>query len=106
MTASATSSEAPHRPTMLRGVSLASLGVFLVCWALCWVNAHVVNDDLPNTCGHVRRQSFPPETACVSPDGTLTGANAGWIEALFFAALVVFVLVTSMMLALAAIRRK
>ncbi|MFF0116326.1 hypothetical protein [Streptomyces prasinus] len=106
MTASPTASEAAHRPTALWGVSLASLGVFLVSWALCWVNAYVVNDDLPNACGDLRRQSFPPEVACASADGTLTGANPGWIEALFFASLVVFVLLTSMMLALATVRRK
>ncbi|WP_353943427.1 hypothetical protein ABII15_18445 [Streptomyces sp. HUAS MG91] len=94
------------RPTALWDVCLASLGVFLVSWALCWVNAYAVNDDLPNACGDVRRQSFPPEVACMSADGTLTGANAGWIEALFYASLVVFVLLSSMVLALAAARRK
>ncbi|MFF4794339.1 hypothetical protein ACFY2M_32260 [Streptomyces sp. NPDC001276] len=106
MTAPPTCSETAHRPIALWGVSLASLGVFLVSWALCWVNAYVVNDDLPNTCGDLRRQSFPPEVACASADGTLTGANAGWLEALFFASLVVSILLTSMVLALAAVRRK
>ncbi|MEV5433532.1 hypothetical protein [Streptomyces sp. NPDC052701] len=105
MTASPTGSAAV-RPTALWGVSSASLGVFLVSWALCWVNAYVVNDDLPNTCGDLRRQSFPPEVACASADGTLTGANAGWVEALFFASLVVFVLLASMGLALVSVRRK
>ncbi|GAA2541308.1 MULTISPECIES: hypothetical protein [Streptomyces] len=105
MTASPTGSGAV-RPTALWGVSLAALGVFLVSWALCWVNAYVVHDDLPNTCGDLRRQSFPPEVACASADGTLTGANAGWIEVLFFASLVVFVLLASMVLTLAFVRRK
>ncbi|MFF2522020.1 hypothetical protein [Streptomyces liangshanensis] len=105
MTASAACSEAAP-PTALRGVSLASLGVFLVCWALCWLNAYVVNDDLPNACADLRQQSFPPERACASADGTLSGANAGWVEVLFFASLVVFVLFASMTLALAALRRK
>lgn len=59
-----------------------------------------------NACGDLRRQSFPPEVACASANGTLTGANAGWIEALFFASLVVFVLLASMVLALASVRRK
>ncbi|MGW2548805.1 hypothetical protein [Streptomyces sp. NPDC001635] len=59
-----------------------------------------------NTCGDLRRQSFPPEVACASANGTLTGANAGWIEALFFASLVVFVLLASMVLALASVRGK
>ncbi|MYS88710.1 MULTISPECIES: hypothetical protein [Streptomyces] len=105
MTASPTGSGA-IRPTALWAVSLSALGVFLCTLALCWVNAYVVNDDLPNTCGDLRRQSFPPEVACASVDGTLTGANAGWIEALFFASLVVFVLLASMLLALASVRRK
>ncbi|MFG3095594.1 hypothetical protein [Streptomyces sp. NPDC048202] len=39
-------------------------------------------------------------------DGTLVGANDGWVEALFFASLVVFVLSTGMVLALAAVRRR
>lgn len=104
--APAGSSGTADRPTALWGVSLASLGVFLISWALCWVNAYAVNDDLPNACGDVRRQSFPPEVACMSADGTLTGANAGWIEALFYASLVMFVLLSSMVLALAATRRK
>ncbi|GAA4002120.1 hypothetical protein GCM10022232_46020 [Streptomyces plumbiresistens] len=106
MTAPPTGSETAPRPTALWGLSLASLGVFLLSWALCWANAYVVNDDLPNTCGDLRRQSFPPEVACASADGTLTGANAGGIEVLFFASLVLFVLLTSMVLALAAVRGK
>ncbi|MEU1849325.1 hypothetical protein ABZ499_08590 [Streptomyces sp. NPDC019990] len=105
MTVTPTGPEAVS-PTALRRVSAASLGVFLTSWALCWVQAYVVNDDLPNTCGDLHRQSFPPEVACVSADGTLTGANAGWIEALFFTSLVVFVLFASMVLALATVRRK
>ncbi|MET9761119.1 hypothetical protein ABZ016_18960 [Streptomyces sp. NPDC006372] len=105
MTASPTASEAV-RPTALWGVSLASLGVFLASLAFCWVNAYVVNDDLPNSCGDLRRQSFPPEVECASADGTLTGANSGWLEALFFASLVVFVLLASMVPALASVRRK
>ncbi|MFF5477187.1 hypothetical protein ACFY5C_07585 [Streptomyces sp. NPDC012935] len=105
MTASTTRS-GTVRPTGLWGVCLASLGVFLVTWALCWVNAYVMHDDLPNTCGDVRRQSFPPEVACASADGTLTGANAGWIEALFYTSLGVFVLLAGMVIALASVRRK
>ncbi|MFE1286000.1 hypothetical protein [Streptomyces sp. NPDC058751] len=102
----ATDSRTLPSSNALRGVSLASLGVFLVSWALCWVNAYVINDDLPNACGDLRRQSFPPEVACLSANGTLTGANPGWLEVLFFASLVVFVLLMSMVLALLAVRRK
>ncbi|MGW2787154.1 hypothetical protein ACWC3X_39080 [Streptomyces populi] len=106
MTTPPTGSRTAQRPTALWGVSLASLGVFLVSWALCWMNAYVVNDDLPNTCGDLRRRNFPPEVACASADGTLTGANAGWLVALFFASLVASLLLTSMLVALAAVRRK
>ncbi|MFJ7967160.1 hypothetical protein [Streptomyces sp. NPDC096324] len=106
MTTPSTDPQTAPSLNALRGVSLASLGVFLMSWALCWVNAYVINDDLPNACGDLRRQSFPPEVACLSANGTLTGANAGWLEALFFASLVVFVLLMSTLLALLAVRRK
>ncbi|MEU2357507.1 hypothetical protein ABZ599_31780 [Streptomyces misionensis] len=106
MTTPPADSQRAHHPTALWGVSLASMGVCLLSWVLCWVNAYVVHDDLPNACGDLRRQSFPPEVTCVSSDGTLTGANASWIEALFFASLVAFVLLTSMALALEIVRRK
>ncbi|MEU8506144.1 hypothetical protein AB0C40_15795 [Streptomyces brevispora] len=96
----------PDRPTLLWGVSFASVGVFLITWALLWLNAYVINDDLPNACYDVRRQSFPPEVACASASGTLTGANAGWLEALFFASLVVSVLFTAMSVAIATVVRK
>jgi hypothetical protein len=106
MTAPRTSADTANRQAALWGVSLASLGVFLVTWALCWMHAFVINDDLPNVCGDLRRQSFPPEVACVSADGSVSGANAGWIEALFFASLVVFALLTCVLLALERVRRK
>ncbi|MET8473212.1 hypothetical protein ABZY90_03740 [Streptomyces sp. NPDC006422] len=70
------------------------------------MNAYVVHDDLPNACRDLRRQSFPPEVACASADGTLTGANPGWLQALLFASLVVAVLCASMVLALVSVRRK
>lgn len=44
--------------------------------------------------------------ACAYADGTLTGANADWIEVVFFASLVAFLLLTGMMLALVVLRRK
>jgi hypothetical protein len=106
MTTPQTGPDTANRQAALWAVSLASLGVFLVSWALCWMHAFIINDDLPNACGDLRRQSFPPEMACVAADGSLTGANAGWIEAVFFASLVVFVLLTSMLLALEVVRRK
>ncbi|MEV0241629.1 hypothetical protein AB0I06_17085 [Streptomyces sp. NPDC050674] len=106
MTSTQAGSRPVSSPTALRAVSLTSLGVFLVSWAMCAVNAYALQDDLPSTCGDLRRQSFPPEVACASAQGTLTGANAGWIEALFFTSLVVFVLCAGMVSALATVRRK
>ncbi|WP_157876314.1 hypothetical protein [Streptomyces sp. Root264] len=106
MTASPTASQAGNRPTALWAASLASLTAAVASWALCWLNAYVVHDDLPNSCGDLRRQTFPPEVACAYADGTLTGANADWIEVVFFASLVAFLLLTGMMLALVVLRRK
>ncbi|MEV7301336.1 hypothetical protein [Streptomyces clavifer] len=86
----------PERPTLLWGVSFAALGVFLLTWALLWLNAYVVNDDLPNACHDLRRQSFPPEVACASFGGTTTGGNPGWLEALFLASLITTALMGTM----------
>lgn len=75
----------PDRPAALWLVSVASLAVFLVTWALSWVKAYLVNDDLPNFCSDVRRGSFPPEVSCVAGDGSVSGANAWWVDPLFYA---------------------
>ncbi|MEI7034335.1 hypothetical protein [Streptomyces pratensis] len=96
----------PDRPTLFWGVSFASLGVFLVTWGLLWVKANALNDDLPNACYDLRRQSFPPEAACASMDGTLTGANPGWLEVLFFASLAVGVMTTAMALFISTVVRQ
>ncbi|WP_128377017.1 hypothetical protein [Streptomyces cavernae] len=73
-------------------VCLGSFVVFLCALFLAWANAYVINDDLPNFCGDVRRSGFPPEVACVAEDGTVTGATPGWVEVLFFGSLTVCVL--------------
>ncbi|MFE6037074.1 hypothetical protein [Streptomyces sp. NPDC056452] len=97
----------PAGPKHLWGIATASFVVFLAAWALSWIKAYAVNDDLPNACGEVRRQVFPPEVTCVSASGAVTGANAGWIEVLFFASFAVAVLFGTLALAVAmAVRRK
>ncbi|MFE8010294.1 hypothetical protein [Streptomyces sp. NPDC057418] len=96
----------PERPALLRGISAAALGVFLITWALLWLNAYVVNDDLPNACFDLRTQSFPPEVACASFDGTVTGENPGWLEALFLGSLITTVLMATMATAIALAVRK
>ncbi|MEW2630116.1 hypothetical protein AB0903_00190 [Streptomyces sp. NPDC048389] len=90
----------PERPTALWGVFAAALVVFLVTWGLTWANAYGLNDDLPNVCRDAHRQSFPPEVSCRNGDGTTTGANAAWAEALFFASFGVAVLVGALAAAL------
>ncbi|WP_406461970.1 hypothetical protein OHB07_10485 [Streptomyces sp. NBC_00111] len=98
------------RPTgrnPLWGVSFTAFAVFLVSWAVCWIQAYVVNDDLPNACEDVRRQTFPTEVTCASADGTVTGGTPGWLVVLFFASLVVAVLSGTMASAVtAAVRRR
>ncbi|MGW0775583.1 hypothetical protein ACWD01_18480 [Streptomyces sp. NPDC002835] len=88
-----------ERPTLLWGVFAGALAVFLLTWALTWFNAYGVNDDLPNFCLEIHRQSFPPEVSCRQSNGTATGANAAWAEVLFFASFGVAVLVGSLALA-------
>lgn len=95
----------PDGPRQLWAVSAVSSAVFLVSWALCWARAYTIDDDLPSTCGDIRRQVFPPEVACAAFDGTITGATPGWLVALFFASLVVTALsVTTALAVTAAVR--
>lgn len=92
----------PDGPRQLWAVSAVSSAVFLLSWTLCWVKAYAINDDLPNTCGDIRRQVFPTEVTCASFDGTTTGATPGWLVVLFFASLVVTALSATMALAVTA----
>lgn len=85
-----------ERPTLLWGVFAGALALFLLTWALTWFNAYGVNDDLPNFCLEIHRQSFPPEVSCRQSNGTATGANTAWAEVLFFASFGVAVLVGAM----------
>ncbi|WP_329036731.1 hypothetical protein OHT61_09230 [Streptomyces sp. NBC_00178] len=101
----ARSAPSPEGPRPLRRITLTALSVFLTAWALCWIKAYAVNDDLPNTCHDIRRQRFPTEVACASADGTLTGGNPGWLVALFFASLVVTVLCGGLALAVSSATR-
>ncbi|MET7368577.1 hypothetical protein ABZS61_22545 [Streptomyces sp. NPDC005566] len=97
----------PAGPSQLWGIAAAASVVFLIAWGLSWIKAYAINDDLPNSCGDVRRQVFPPEVTCVSVSGAVTGANAGWVQVLFFASFVVAVLFASLALAVTmAVRKK
>lgn len=106
-TPTARTDASPAGPNQLWGIAMASFVVFLAAWGLSWIKAYAINDDLPNSCGDVRRQLFPPEVTCVSVSGAVTGANAGWVQVLFYASLVVAVLFTALALAVTmAVRRK
>ena len=96
----------PQGPNPLRSITFTALAVFLTSWFLCWFQAYGFNDDLPHACGDVRRQVFPTEVACVSVDGTVTGATPGWLVVLFFASLVVTVLAGAMAMAVTAAVRE
>ncbi|MFF4229567.1 hypothetical protein [Streptomyces sp. NPDC001820] len=96
----------PDRPNLPWGASIASLVVCLFTWVLSWGKAYLINDDLPNFCSDVRRGSFPPEVACVSGNGTVTGANAWWVDPLFFTSGVLSVVFAVLALMVASAGRK
>lgn len=106
-TPTARTDASPAGPSQLWGIAIASSVVSLIAWGLSWIKAYAINDDLPNACGDVRRQIFPPEVTCVSASGTVTGATAGWIQVLLFASIAVAVLSGALALAVTlAIRKK
>ncbi|WP_406392052.1 hypothetical protein [Streptomyces sp. NBC_00887] len=98
-TPAARAEAAPDGPNRLWVIAAVSFVVFLATWGLSWIKAYAINDDLPNACGDVRRQAFPPEVTCVSGSGAVTGANAGGIEILFYASFGVAVMFGTLALA-------
>ncbi|NGO46302.1 hypothetical protein [Streptomyces ureilyticus] len=96
----------PDRQNQLWGAFVASISVFLINWFMSWGKAYVINDDLPNFCGDVRRSLFPPEVACMAENGTITGGNAWWVEPLFFASGVLSLVFAVLALRRAAVSRK
>lgn len=62
----------------------AFAGIFLLVWALSWVRAHVLNEDLQNHCGDLHTASFPFEKSCTYEDGTVEGANGLLLKGIFF----------------------
>lgn len=68
----------------LWGAVCAFAGIFLLTWALSWINASVVNEDLQNHCEVLRTASFPFEKSCLHDDGTVEGANSLVFKGIFF----------------------
>ncbi|QGV77991.1 hypothetical protein [Streptomyces ficellus] len=71
------------RLNRLWGAVCAFAGVFLVLWAVSWVRASVVHEDLENRCGDLSTSAFPFEKSCVHEDGTVEGANGVLFEGVF-----------------------
>jgi hypothetical protein len=68
----------------LWGAVCAFAGVFFLLWALSWINASVLNEDLQNSCGDLHTARFPFEKSCTREDGTVEGANSLLFEGIFF----------------------
>ncbi|GGR14323.1 hypothetical protein [Streptomyces roseolus] len=72
------------RLNRLWGAACAFAGIFFLMWALSWIKASVVNEDLQNHCEVLRTTSFPFEKSCTHEDGTVEGANSLAFEGIFF----------------------
>lgn len=72
----------------LWGAVCAFLGIFLLLWALSWVDAAVLREDLQNRCEELHTARFPFEKSCTRPDGTVEGAHTGALfDVIFFGSL-------------------
>ena len=71
----------------LWGAVCAFAGIFFLLWALSWVNASVLHEDLQNHCGDLRTARFPFEKSCTHEDGAVEGANSVLFDLAFFGAL-------------------
>ncbi|MGW5639027.1 hypothetical protein [Streptomyces sp. NPDC003832] len=71
----------------LWGAVCAFAGTFFLLWALSWINASVLNEDLHNRCDDLHTSSFPFEKSCRQVDGTTLGGNHALFEGLFFGSL-------------------
>ncbi|WP_158717784.1 hypothetical protein [Streptomyces sp. NRRL F-2664] len=72
------------RLNRLWGAACAFAGIFFLVWALSWIKASVLNEDLQNHCEALRTTSFPFEKSCMREDGTVEGANGLVFEGIFF----------------------
>ncbi|MFE4778816.1 hypothetical protein ACFRI7_02560 [Streptomyces sp. NPDC056716] len=94
------------RLNRLWGAVCAFTGVFLLLWALSWINASVVHEDLHNRCEDLHTASFPFEKSCTHADGTVEGANSVLFEGVFFGSMVAGAVCLGTVLGVEARRRK
>jgi hypothetical protein len=64
-------------------VVCACAGIFLFMWALSWLKASILNEDLQNRC-EVHTASFPFEKSCTHEKGRVEGANSPLFDGIFF----------------------
>ncbi|MFJ5774482.1 hypothetical protein [Streptomyces sp. NPDC093094] len=94
------------RLNRLWGAVCAFAGIFFLVWALSWVKANVLNDDLHNHCRAVHTTSFPFEKSCTSEDGAVEGANSVVLEGVFFGSLAATAACLAAVFTIEASRRK
>lgn len=90
----------------LWGAVCAFAGIFLFVWALSWVKASVLNEDLQNHCGELHTASFPYEKSCTREDGTVDGANSLLFDGIFFGSMVAAAACLTVAVTIEAGRRK
>lgn len=90
----------------LWGAACAFAGIFLLVWALSWVKASVLNEDLQNHCGDLHTASFPFEKSCRHEDGTVEGANSLLFNGIFFGSMAATAACLAAVFTIEASRRK
>ncbi|MFI5661270.1 hypothetical protein [Streptomyces sp. NPDC051684] len=90
----------------LWGAVCVSGGIFLLLWALSWLNANVLNEDLQNRCEDLHTADFLFEKSCTHADGSVEGANSVLLDGPFFGSLAVGAACLTAALVLEGVRRK
>jgi hypothetical protein len=90
----------------LWGAVCAFAGLFLLVWALSWVKASVLDEDLQNRCGELHTASFPFEKSCTYEDGTVENANSLLFDGIFFGSLAAALACLTVVFTIEASRRK
>jgi hypothetical protein len=89
----------------LWGAVCAFAGIFLFMWALSWLKASVLNEDLQNLC-EVHTASFPFEKSCTNENGTVEGANSLLFDGIFFGSMTAAAVSLTAVLTIEARQRK
>ncbi|MER7173010.1 hypothetical protein [Streptomyces mesophilus] len=76
------------RLNRLWGAVCAFAGIFFLLYALSWINARVLAEDLQNHCDKVHTADFPFEKSCTHADGRVEGANGVLFEGVFYGSMV------------------